>query len=110
MRLTRVAAGAGILLLGLLCWLAAAGFVVVREGLVTVFALLVLVAGGNWLSGRSARTRHVPPRPARPAGVAEAPQCPGAALARRPAREGAAGGPPPPPPPPPLSPPDRRVR
>lgn len=55
MTFTRIALAGGVVLLGVLCWLAAIGFTAATEILVTVFALFVLVGGGNWLSGRSGR-------------------------------------------------------
>lgn len=55
---TKVAVAGGIVLLGFLCWLAAVGVSAVREVLISVFALVVLVGGGNWLSGRSAHGRR----------------------------------------------------
>ena len=64
MMVTKLAAGAGLVLLGLLCWLAAAGFTAMTALLVTGAALVVLVGGGNWLGGRtspSAARRTVEP-------------------------------------------------
>lgn len=52
MTFTRIVIAAGVVLLGFLCFLAAIGMTVVTEGLVTVFALVVLIAGGNLLAGR----------------------------------------------------------
>lgn len=62
MRFTRIAAIAGLALLAFLCWLAAVGFKPVEEVLVTLLALVVLVTGGNWLSGRTTRTPGAPAR------------------------------------------------
>jgi len=53
MTFTKIAVAAGVVLLGLACWLAAAGFGAAREGLISLFALAVLVGGGNLLAGRS---------------------------------------------------------
>jgi hypothetical protein len=55
---TKVAIGGGIAVLGVLCWLAAAGVTVLVPLLVTAAALVVMVGGGNWLGGR---TSHRPP-------------------------------------------------
>jgi hypothetical protein len=52
MRMTRVALVGGVVILGFLCWLAAIGFTAVIAPLVTVFVLIVLIGGGNWLSDR----------------------------------------------------------
>lgn len=53
MTFTKIAVGFGLALLGFLCWMAVIGVDAVREGLISVFALAVLVAGGNLLAGRS---------------------------------------------------------
>ncbi|MDA8310048.1 MAG: hypothetical protein M0Z46_05455 [Actinomycetota bacterium] len=53
MTVTKVAAVGCLALLGFVCWLAAAGVGPAREGLISVFALVVLVGGGNLLSGRA---------------------------------------------------------
>ncbi len=58
MIVTKIAIGAGIVVLGFCCWLAAVGVGAVREGLISLCALVVLVGGGNWLSGRSAHSRR----------------------------------------------------
>lgn len=55
---TKIAIALGVVLLGVACWMAAIGITAVTEGLLTVFALLVLVAGGNYLAGRSAPSRR----------------------------------------------------
>jgi hypothetical protein len=55
---TKVAVVAGIALLGFCCWLAAVGVGVMREGLISLGALVVLVGGGNWLSGRRTHGRR----------------------------------------------------
>ena len=60
MTVTRLAVIGGVAVLGIVCWLAAIGFSAATEGLVTVFALVVLVAGGNLLAGRSAPSRRAP--------------------------------------------------
>jgi|GEM_PF-2645802 len=63
---TKIALAAGFLLLGFLIWLAIMGMTAVGEALVTLFALVLLVGGGNWISGRSPygrRTAEVEPRP-----------------------------------------------
>lgn len=69
---TKIAIALGVVLLGVACWMAAIGVSAATEGLLTVFALLVLVGGGNYLAGRSAPSR----RPL-PAGMARTP-APGA--------------------------------
>lgn len=53
MTMTKIAVAGALVLLAFLCWLAAAGLGAAREGLVSFFALVVLVAGGNLLSGRA---------------------------------------------------------
>jgi hypothetical protein len=50
---TKVAIGGGLVVLGLLCWLAAAGVTVLTPFLITGAALVVMVGGGNWLGGRT---------------------------------------------------------
>lgn len=57
-RVTRIAVVAGIAALGFLCWLAAIGFTAAIGPLVTLAALFVLVAGGNWLSDRRVPERE----------------------------------------------------
>jgi hypothetical protein len=81
-RTAKIAAVVGLALLGLLAYLAAIGFGALFEVLVTVAALVVLVGGGNWLSGRNrGRTRYgaepvdADPRADGPAG-ADVPQRP----------------------------------
>lgn len=69
---TKLALGLGALFLAFLIWLALMGVPVVGEGLITVFVLFALVAGGNLLSGRGrGRSRRaaseLEPRPLRPA-------------------------------------------
>jgi hypothetical protein len=54
---TRLAMGAGVVVLGLLIWLAVIGSAAVTALLVTVAALVVLVAGGNWLGGKNPHGR-----------------------------------------------------
>jgi hypothetical protein len=51
MTVTRFAIGAGVVIVGFLCWMAAIGFTAVIGPLVTVVVLILLVGGGNWLSG-----------------------------------------------------------
>lgn len=57
MTFTRLALIGGVVVLGLVCWLAAIGLQAATEGLVTVVTLVVLVAGGNWLAGRGTPRR-----------------------------------------------------
>jgi uncharacterized membrane protein YfbV (UPF0208 family) len=52
---TKLAIGAGVVLAGILCWLAVTGVAVAAEVLVTAVALVLLVGGGNWLGGRSSQ-------------------------------------------------------
>ncbi len=60
MTVTKVTAGFAVVLLGFLCWMAAAGFTALTALLVSGAVLVVLVAGGNWIGGRSTpRTRAV---------------------------------------------------
>lgn len=47
---TRIAVTVGVVALGALIWLAVAGFKPAVAPLVTLAALVVLVAGGNWIS------------------------------------------------------------
>lgn len=67
MPFTKLAVAFGFLLLGFLVWLAVVGLRPVGEGLVTVFALVLLVGGGNLIAGRShhgaRRSADVEPRP-----------------------------------------------
>ena len=51
MTFTKIAVAIGLVLLGFACWLAASGVGAAREGLVSLGALVALVAGGNLLSG-----------------------------------------------------------
>lgn len=60
---TKIAVAMGIVLLGVACWMAVIGVRAVSEGLLTFFALVVLVGGGNYLAGRSGARRG--PAPAR---------------------------------------------
>ncbi|MGH9091314.1 MAG: hypothetical protein ACRDZR_08065 [Acidimicrobiales bacterium] len=55
--MTKVTIAVGVLLFALLCWMAVAGVAVAAELVITVGALVVLVGGGNWLSGRSSARR-----------------------------------------------------
>lgn len=52
MTFTKVAVAGFLALLGFVCWLAASGFGAAREGLICLLALVLLVGGGNLLSGR----------------------------------------------------------
>lgn len=63
---TKIAVALGIVLLGVACWMAAIGVRAASEGLITLFALVVLVGGGNYLAGRS-RSRQSPVAPVTPA-------------------------------------------
>ena len=62
---TKIALALGVLLLGFFVWIALVGMNAVGEGLVTLVALVVLIGGGNMLSGRGGRRRHAgtEPRP-----------------------------------------------
>jgi hypothetical protein len=53
MTFTKIAVAGGLALLGFVCWLAASGVGPAREGLVSLVALVALVAGGNLLAGRA---------------------------------------------------------
>jgi len=57
MIVTKLAIGLGVVLVGVLCWLAVDGVAVAFEALVTGVALVVLVGGGNWLRDRSSPRR-----------------------------------------------------
>jgi hypothetical protein len=57
---TKIAVILGVALLGVACWMAVIGVRAASEGLLTVFALVVLVGGGNYLSGRSGTPRRRP--------------------------------------------------
>jgi hypothetical protein len=50
---TKIALGAGVVMVGVVIWLAVIGVGAAGEGLITVVALVLLVAGGNALGGRS---------------------------------------------------------
>ncbi len=50
---TRIATVLGMMLVGLMCWLAAAGFGPVYPFLITAIVMVVLVGGGNLIQGRS---------------------------------------------------------
>ena len=65
MIVSKLAIAAGVVVLGVLCWLAATGLTPVAVILVTGGALVVLVGGGNWLSGRTV-PRSAPPTPPTP--------------------------------------------
>lgn len=64
---TRIAMVFGLVLIGALCWLAAAGFGPVYPFLVTAAVMVILVGGGNLIQGRSAphggRGGHAPSEP-----------------------------------------------
>ena len=67
---TRAAWVPGVALVGFLCWLAVNGITQVVPLLVTAFALLALIGGGNFINGRSrpygghgARRSHEPGGP-----------------------------------------------
>ncbi len=53
MTFTKVAVVGCLALLGFVCWLAASGLGAAREGLISLFALVLLVGGGNFLAGRT---------------------------------------------------------
>jgi len=55
MIVTKVAIGVGVVLCGILVWMAVSGVAVATELLVSAIAIVVLVGGGNWLSGRGGR-------------------------------------------------------
>jgi hypothetical protein len=59
---TKLVIGLGVVLFGVLCWMAVDGVTAAAVTLITVGALVVLVGGGNWIGGRS--SSHGP----RPAG------------------------------------------
>jgi hypothetical protein len=56
----RLAWGIGLVVLGTLCFLAAIGFTPMEAPLVTVAILVLLVGGGNLLSGRGGSRRRPP--------------------------------------------------
>lgn len=58
---TKIAVALGVVLLGVACWMAVIGVRAAAEGLLTVFALVLLVAGGNYMAGRTTATRRGPP-------------------------------------------------
>ncbi len=58
---TKIAIAMGVMLLGVACWMAVIGVRAVSEGLLTLFALVVLVGGGNYLAGRSGARRGPAP-------------------------------------------------
>lgn len=49
---TKVAVLLGLGVLGLLCYLAVEGFTAVAEILVTLGALVAMISGGSWLTGK----------------------------------------------------------
>lgn len=55
---TKIALALGLVLLGIACWMAVIGVGAASEGLITVFALVILVGGGNLLAGRTAPARR----------------------------------------------------
>lgn len=57
MIVTKLAIACGVALFGLLCWMALDGVSFAGELVITVGALVILVGGGNWLSGRYAPRR-----------------------------------------------------
>lgn len=65
MPFTKLAMVLGALLLAFFVWLALMGLRIASVGLVTVFMLFVLVAGGNLLSARRSGPRREP-RPLHP--------------------------------------------
>lgn len=61
MTFTKAVVLGAVALFGFVCWLAASGFGAAREGLISLVALVVLVGGGNLLSGRGGHYgRRVP--------------------------------------------------
>lgn len=62
---TKIALALGVLVLGFMVWLALVGVHAAGEALVTLIALVVLVGGGNLISGRRPRGRaaDLEPRP-----------------------------------------------
>ncbi len=63
MTVTRLALAFGVLVLAFLCYLVAIGSAAATGLLITAMALVVLIGGGNWISGRST-PRGAPPGPA----------------------------------------------
>lgn len=76
MTFTRLAVAGGVAATGALCWLAAIGFTAATEVMVTLAALVVLVAGGSWLSGRAGVPAPRGGRPRPPAHPPEQPEQP----------------------------------
>lgn len=66
MIVTKIAIAVGLVVLGIACWMAVIGIGAAAEGLLTVFALVVLVAGGNLLAGRTTSNRTPLPVPGSP--------------------------------------------
>jgi len=54
---TKITIAAGVVLFGLLAWMAIDGVTFAAVLLITVGALVVLVGGGNWIGGRSSHGR-----------------------------------------------------
>lgn len=70
MTFTKIAVACAVALFALVCYLAVAGFGAAREGVISLVALVVLVGGGNWLSGRGPYgARPTVPGPASPHGA-----------------------------------------
>lgn len=73
---TRIAMVISVMLLGVLCWLAAAGFGPVYPFLVTAIVMVILVGGGNLIQGRSpphgGGRSHAPSEPDGPSGEGSA--------------------------------------
>lgn len=67
MRTTRLALVAGIGVVGAMVFVAVIGATAVSEALMTVVALTALVAGGNWIAGRTTRGDQVQAGPGRAA-------------------------------------------
>ena len=53
MSVTKLVIGLGVVVFGLLCWMAVDGITAAAVTLITIGALVVLVGGGNWIGGRS---------------------------------------------------------
>jgi nitrate/nitrite transporter NarK len=86
---TKIAVVLGVVLLGVACWMAVIGVRAAAEGLLTVFALVLLVAGGNYMAGRTTATRRGPAASqgaaaARPSGAPSAPDPPERAATEEP--------------------------
>jgi len=58
MTVTRLTMGAGVVVLGVLVWLAVIGNAAITAFLVTVAAMLVLIGGGNWMRGKNPHGRR----------------------------------------------------